>query len=283
MRQVHGLSKDGTTITLKRLQSPWQSFNADSQSDNRATALYLDTETTGTDGNNDKIIDLGYIIFDYDKQSGRILEIRTMFSQLEDPEEPLSEPVKSLTGYQDSDLVGKKIDWHQVTKDFESVSLIIAHNAQFDRAFLDRYVPLSQQKVWACSLHQIAWRQKGHGSASLEYLCKDHGFFFEGHTALADVEAALYLISLNDQNGSAYLKELLMHARQRMKWVHANGAAFDFKDTLRQRGYRWDKDNRVWKIKVLEQSKEEEDFIAAHNEAGVAQCIGIALHENFRV
>ena len=29
--------------------------------------------------------------------------------------------------------------------------IILAHNASFDRAFMDRYLPLSKDKIWACS------------------------------------------------------------------------------------------------------------------------------------
>ncbi len=249
MRQVKGWSEDKNTITIQRLKAPWDNFQAKNQSDNIATAIYLDTETTGIDRKRDKIIDLGFIRFDFDRTTGEIIKIHEAFSQLEDPEEPLSDIVKNLTGYCDDDLKGKAIEWEKVADSFEKAQLIIAHNASFDRAFLDRYLPLSREKVWGCSLKQIDWRTKGHGTKALEYLCKDHGFFFDGHTALADVEAALYLISHKDPDSREfYLKELIEKARIKQKWVLARQSQFEFKDTLRERGYRWDSSMKVWKI-----------------------------------
>ncbi|MFK7827439.1 MAG: 3'-5' exonuclease [Oligoflexales bacterium] len=282
MRQVFGMSEDGNTIVLERFDGKLKFASVDTPH-TQALGLYLDVETTGIIVQTDKIIDLGYVLFSYEKTTGRITGIVKEFSQLQDPEEALSPIVKKITGYSDSDLKGKKINWTEVAADFEKANVVIAHNARFDRAFIDRYLPASRQKVWTCSMSQIDWKNKGHGSRSLEYLAKDHGFFFNGHTALMDAKASLKLLKMHDPDKDVpYLHELLGNARIQKKWVFANGASFDLKDELKQRGYMWERQKRVWKKCVPLESMEEEEFLAQHSLGGQTSSEPISLHDLFK-
>ena len=75
-------------------------------------------------------------------------------------------------------------------------NLIIAHNAGFDRCFLERRFPLFVAKPWACSMRQVPWAEEGLGSTKLDYLLNRCGFFFDDHRAMADCRAVLHLLSL---------------------------------------------------------------------------------------
>lgn len=144
-------------------------------------------------------------------------------------------------------LKGQEIDWTQVNSLLEESSLIIAHNARFDRPFIDRKSKISTEKVWACTLKQIDWSAKGYNSSKLELLNIYHGFFTDSHRAINDVDALLYLISLQDEkNLKPYLWELLNNARRPMTQVVANSAPFESKDLLKGRSYNWDNINRFW-------------------------------------
>lgn len=284
MRQVVGMSADGSTITLERFQGDldWSISSNDLKQSRKA--MFLDLETTGINASKDKIIDIGYVIFSYHKETGEILGIEKEFSQQQDPGVPLSEKIKKLTGYKDEDLQGKQIDWSEVKADFDKVDVIIAHNAAFDRSFADKILTVSQDKIWACSMTQIAWLDKGHRSKSLENLAHDHGFFFQGHTALMDVKASLYLINRKDPDTSqTYFFELLSNARISSKWVIAFGASFEMRQELKDRGYMWDPGSRVWKIAVPVNNSEEEDFLQSHPLAGHAQVKNIRLVDHFKV
>ena len=48
-----------------------------------------------------------------------------------------------------------------VNEIFSISQLCVAHNASFDRAFLDRYLDGSKTKVWACSINDINWIERG--------------------------------------------------------------------------------------------------------------------------
>lgn len=281
MRQVIGLSEDGNEITLKKFSGNFDFPHSESL--NPITAICLDIETTGFDPSQEKIIDLGYVVFQFDKESRKITEVKRCFSQLEDPKKPLSEEIQKLTGYDDDALKGKEINWEEVASDFGEASVIIAHNAKFDRAFLDSYLPISTDKIWACSFSQIEWKRKGHPSNALECLAMNHGFFYNAHTALADASACLNLISMIDPDTEKpYLSEILANASIRKKRVIAQGAGYDFKDELKRRGYRWNDSEKKWSILVPVDSSEEEQFIEANSEAGTPVVVEIAPKDNFK-
>ncbi len=283
MYQPYGLSDDKNTITIKRFEGGLHKVTTSPETRDTGKGIFLDVETTGLNANIDKIIDLGFVVFEYDKNSGEILNIIEKFSQLQDPKQPLSPIIKKITGYDDCDLEGQSIDWKHVEKSFRNIDIVLAHNANFDRKFLDNALSISKEKVWGCSMSQIDWKNKGHGSRSLEYLCKDNGFFFDGHRALIDAEASTYLISLVDKSTETpLLKELLSKAFIPMKWVYAQGAHFDFKDNLRNRGYQWEPRKRVWRKLVALTNNEEELFIKTNAQAGNPYCEEIRPENNFK-
>ncbi|MDQ6993677.1 MAG: exonuclease domain-containing protein, partial [Mariprofundus sp.] len=63
--------------------------------------IVLDTETTGLDTAKDKIIELGFIAFEYDATSGQVYRVLHRYGGFEDPQEPLSDIVKQITGITD--------------------------------------------------------------------------------------------------------------------------------------------------------------------------------------
>jgi DNA polymerase-3 subunit epsilon len=88
----------------------------------------------------------------------------------------------------------------------EAANLITAHNASFDRRFLERRFPVFIAKPWACSMKQLPWADEGLGSAKLDYLLSQLGFFFDDHRAMADCHALLHQLSLNlPRSGRAIL------------------------------------------------------------------------------
>ena len=166
---------------------------------------------------------------------------------MEQKEQP-SEEVKKITGITDEMLKNKMIDWAFVEKIFTHAHIIVAHNAGFDRPFLDQKISLSAEKIWACSLKQINWMQKGFTVFKLEILGLMHGFFIENaHRALNDADALLYLLHIQDENTkSPYFKELITNARRVTVTVRASHSPFESKDNLKKKGYFWDAANKCW-------------------------------------
>jgi DNA polymerase-3 subunit epsilon len=58
-------------------------------------------------------------------------------------------------------VAGHKIDDDAVSAFASDAVLVIAHNANFDRRFSERYWPVFVERAWACSVNNIDWRQRG--------------------------------------------------------------------------------------------------------------------------
>jgi DNA polymerase III subunit epsilon len=236
---------DGNHLVLRRLALPVGRTAVPYHGGNTMIGLVVDVETTGKDYCSDLIIELALRRFRYDK-SGRILKVDSAWCWREDPGQPLSSEIVRLTGLQDNDLVGQRIDDADAVRLLTSAHLIIAHNAAFDRKFVERRLPQAAGMPWACSCSEIDWRAAGFDGRSLGWLMTQAGWFFDGHRALNDVDAVIMLLWHRLKDGSTILAELIDRAACPSVRVEAIGASFAVKDALRLRGYKWDSSGRTW-------------------------------------
>ncbi|MCA1411738.1 3'-5' exonuclease [Bradyrhizobium sp. NBAIM20] len=203
------------------------------------TGILLDTETTGLDHAKDEIIELGMVKFDY-TQGGRIVGVRDTFSAFNEPSAPISAEVTALTGITNEDVAGQKFDDAAVTAFAESAVITIAHNSAFDRRFAERYWPVFEHKAWGCSMSEIDWRKHGFAGSQLGYLLNGAGYFHQAHRAVDDCHALLEVLASElPTTGSTALALLLETARKPTMRVWAEQTAFELKDSLKRRGYRW--------------------------------------------
>lgn len=203
------------------------------------TGILLDTETTGLDHAKDEIIELGMVKFDY-TPDGRIVGVRDTFSAFNEPSAPISAEVTALTGITDEMVAGHKFDNATVAAFVESGVITIAHNSGFDRKFAERYWPVFEHKAWGCSMSEIDWRKHGFAGAQLGYLLNGAGYFHQAHRAVDDCHALLEVLAFElPTTGSPALALLLDTARRPTLRIWAEQTAFEIKDTLKRRGYRW--------------------------------------------
>lgn len=219
--------------------------------------VIVDLETTGLDPKSDRIIEIG--LLEFAAFADRPPAITRCYGSLEDPGIPLSEEIKNLTGISEPELQGMRIDWTQVRDFFAKASIVIAHNAPFDRSFLEASGKLEGLKPhWACSQRHIDWRKHGKGSLALNYLAADHGFVNPfAHRAVFDVATTFRLVA-------PHLEELTRRSYEREVLVRAEGSPFETKDALRARGYRWCAETRCWTRLVVESEIElERQFLSS--------------------
>lgn len=233
-------------------------------------AVFLDTETTGTDVKNDEVVELSMIAFDYDAATGAIHAVHEAdaFSRLRDPGRPIPPEASNVNKITDDMVKGQTISDAEVEAFLQGVGLVIAHSASFDRPMVEKTWPVFQGLNWACSIEDMGWKDRGFGSNSLEYLVMKQGYFFEGHRAKIDCLAGIALLAAtlpatDDHTGGPALAVLLASARKERTLVHAVSSPFETKDILRARGYRWDPADRVWWT-LTEDLEAEQAWLSDH-------------------
>jgi DNA polymerase-3 subunit epsilon len=217
----------------------------------------VDVETTGLDVDSDRIIELAIRRIRFDA-FGWILKIGQPFFWLEDPRQPLQPDIVRITGLRDEELRGQAIDEARATSLLISASVIISHNAAFDRPFVDDRLPSVRGLPWACTCRDIEWAELGFDGRNLGWLLAQMGWFHDGHRAGADVDALITMLMEELPGDRTPLQLLLEKAKQSGWQVRAVGAHFDVKDRLKARGYRWDGGRVVWWREVCADELDEE-------------------------
>lgn len=217
----------------------------------------IDVETTGLAVEADRIIELSIRRFRYDAV-GRIMKLDRAYSWLEDPGEPLEPEIRRLTGLTDEQLAGCAIDESRAVALLRSASLVVSHNAAFDRPFVDERLPAVRGLPSACTCREIDWREYGFDGRALGWFLAQAGWFYRGHRAAADVDALITLLRHDLNNGCTGLAALLENARRPGWIVRAAGAHFEVKERLKARRYRWDGGACVWWKEVADEALEFE-------------------------
>lgn len=231
------LKASGDFRVLRRIK-PHPSFNVDDGSEKKI-GIVVDVETTGLDSYQDEIIEIGMLSFEF-SSDGRIFSLIDQFESFNAPAVPISDEITNLTGITAKMVRGKKIPWKKVGKFVSEAAVVIAHNAAFDRRFLERCQPAFKRIPWACSATDVAWAKEGVEGLKLGYILANFGLFHDGHRALEDCLALVHVLAHNlPKAKTPVLKQLLDNARQPVFRVWAEGTPFGAKDILKRRGYRW--------------------------------------------
>jgi DNA polymerase-3 subunit epsilon len=134
-----------------------------------------------------------------------------------------------------------------------------AHNAKFDRIFVEERFPYFADKVWACSFAQMPWTEEGLGTSKLEFLAYRYGFHYDAHRASNDCHALLEVLQQDlPESGVKALLRLLENARTKDYKVSALNSPFESKDVLKARGYRWDAERKLWSTYIAMQLLDQE-------------------------
>lgn len=218
--------------------------------------LIVDVETTGLEPGKDKIIEIG--LMEFGVEGDELPRVIRSYGALQDPECEISDEIQRLTGIAPADVRGQAIDWTVVRGFFARASVVVAHNVDFDRRFIEATGQVTDLAPhWACSMRHIDWRRHGFNTLSLNYLAADHGFVNPfAHRALFDCATTFRLVA-------PHLKELIARSYEREFVIKAVRSPFESKDVLRARGYRWDPLERCWGRVIGETHLEDErQFLA---------------------
>ena len=234
---------------LTRVAAPYASGATELPNGGRRLAI-IDCETTGLDRRCDTIIEFAVMIAIVDAD-GRIVAHEKPVAWLEDAKFGLDPKVVRVTGITEEMIAGQRIDRDAAAAMLAGADLIIAHNAAFDRAFVERLLPVITDKGWACSCREVAWDELGCDGRALSWLLAQHGFFNSAHRAAADVWALFTLLQQPIDLDGGSVMQLLLEAADRATYrVEATGSRFTDKEQLKKWGYNWDPAREVWHITV---------------------------------
>ena len=274
------LERDGV-VTLHKLES------LDPVDCARATThipiVIVDVETTGFDSTKDHLIQIALRPLLVCPDTGKISALKKPIVYMQEPPEPLSERIQQVTGFTDEDLQGKKVNWSMIGKVLSICKFVVAHNARFDRPWVDRYlrendVPINEDLIWGCSMSQVDWDRKVVPSKSLEVLCAWHGFFYNSHSAEADVDATLHLL-----RKSSAMSELLNNASSPDWHVFAMNTLRQENDRLKKQRYRWNPEFSCWwkAVSTKIEADAEREWLTNNMSQVEPQCFEIEAKHRF--
>lgn len=205
--------------------------------------LGLDFETTGLDRKEDRITEVGAVLWDTELNA----PVR-LYNELLACDKELTPEITRLTGITNQML--KRFGQHpdfvlgHLTAMISQADFVIAHNAPFDRAFYEAALERAgyaadQSVIWADSAVDVNYPEHIE-TRKLVFLAAEHGFLNPfAHRAVTDVLTMLQVCSRYDW------KEIFESAKLPNVTIWAK-TTFQEKDIAKAAGYRWNGETKQW-------------------------------------
>lgn len=239
--------------------------------------LAIDTETSGLDPARDRVIEIGWVLWDVERKAalrmgGGLVEGVTV-----------SPEISELTGILPEDVreFGEPIEglFSEITRDAQGVTYALAHNARFDRAFLEAEAKrvgrqrLFESFTWLDTMTDLPL-PKHVRPRDLGGLCAAHGFApLIQHRALMDALSCCRLLS-------CYPIDRVLYRAQSPEVIVRADVSFDDKDKAKALRFGWQEAaGRTYPKQWVKAVKECDvhDLVEASRVAGFhAQVLGAA-------
>lgn len=213
----------------------------------------FDLETTGLSPETDTITEVGAILYDTETNSPV-----KFFSKLIAIDRPIPEVIVELTGITDV-LLAKYGEapskvWREFEEFIEPAELFLAHNAPFDRGFVEKIIPdMADPKLWIDSCVDVEYPDHIK-TRQLTYLAADHGIVNPfSHRAVTDVLTMLRVVS------NYNWEEIISNAKTPNVTMRAM-VTFNDNQKAKTAGYRWDSERKFW-IKSIKETRTNQETL----------------------
>ena len=195
----------------------------------------LDTETTGLDRQTDRCIEVAVMLYDLEHAQ----PVASYASLIRGAESNAAQSVNGippamLPRAQESDVVWRAVRWI-----IDPASVIIAHRAEFDRAFCP-----DLGKPFVCSKVDIRWPGRMRGDHLVQLALGLGLGVASAHRAMADVDTLARILTRVAERG-ADLEKLILHAL-RPKFVYRALVSYDDRHLARDHGFLWNPEKKAW-------------------------------------
>ncbi len=206
------------------------------------TVLILDTETTGLDPSTGQCIEVA--IVRYSIQAHAVLDSVSWLLHAEsNPAEHINHIPASILLDADSPAVV----WPEVSGIAMSCDAVLAHNADFDRQWVESKELLAHP--WIDTCHAVDWPMQSKPGSSLITLALDHGLaVVDPHRALSDCLLLARLLSRVAELGhdvSAILERGLRPTATFQALV-----TYDQRQAAKDAGFHWEAPKKQWLRKI---------------------------------
>lgn len=203
----------------------------------------LDTETSSIDATTGHLVEIAVAKFRVERASFSRTYSTLVQAPSNDAERVNKIPPDMLTS---EDAIPRADVMRAIVSFVSDCDAIVAHNADFDRAWL----PELHHKHWICSCDDIEWPNAGH-SRSLSALCIDHGGgVVDAHRAIDDVLTLLRLFRRVAERHD--LKPIVERAMRPKAVYEVTAKGYDeARNALaKELGFRWDAPTKSWRRKI---------------------------------
>ena len=205
--------------------------------------LITDLETTGLDPKQDKIIEVGAILYSVEYQC-TLQQLSTLLPCEENP----TEAINKINHLATTEVSNNAL--LQIYKEWvKEADYMVAYNADFEKSWLKG---ITKEKIWICAYEDIIW-PGNHKKTNLVATALNHGVGVSvAHRALADCQILAQLFDrMTDLSGM--IEMTLLRACEKKYKVIAK-VSYDENQKAKNEHFRWEKETKRW-YKVMRESE----------------------------
>ena len=210
----------------------------------------VDLETTGLDAEKDQVTEIGAVLWDTELNA----PIK-FFNKLLRINGSVPVDIVKLTGIDDA-LLEKYGEsptkaWDAFWEFQEEADMLLAHNAPFDRGFIEECCDGMKGRPWIDSCVDVEYPESI-STRKLTHLAAEHGFVNPfAHRAMTDVLTMLQLVSRYDWD------QVIENAKTPNVTMRAM-VSYEQNQKAKGCGYRWDGTKKIWVKQVKEHRIDQE-------------------------
>ena len=198
--------------------------------------LIIDTETTGLDPKSDHVIEVGAIVYSVEHGCS-LVSYSSLLAAPGNAAEAINRiPAAALSYTVHSD------PWSIVLEMARQCEVLLAHNAEFDRAFVPAELAAME---WVCTRSDIAWPKQTKPGSSLVSLALEHDLGVAyAHRALTDCDLIARLLTAARKLGSDV--GAMIERGRRPKATFAALVSYERREEAKAAGFAWDSGRKIW-------------------------------------